>query len=182
LATGRLWHSLCIKSCPYNGRTPNRGFTPGERAANSNRHATITRPAAIVTCRAKMVGPTRGDKSTQWTCRKEVRMTKSQGSLRLRGASSPLPERFQTPRFSTSLVGWLIQTAVISVIRETCETYSESRGSSEGVVPAASSPRGPFPLKSDQRALLSRALGQKSKLFSAGYVAGDRRTRRANPK
>lgn len=121
-------------------------------------------------------------------------MTESQGSLRLRGASSPLPARFQTHRFSTSLVGWLIQTAVISVIRETCETYSESRGFNVGDVgerksstPANRPSRIAFPLNLYQGALLSRALGQKSKLFSTGYVstgtvAGDRRTRRANPK
>jgi hypothetical protein len=122
-------------------------------------------------------------------------MTESQGSLRLRGASSPLPARLSAHRFSSSLVGWLIQTAVISVIRETCETYSDSRGSMVGDVGERNSStlstresranrasRIAFPLNLYQGALLSRALGQKSKLFSTGYVAGDRRTRRANPK
>jgi hypothetical protein len=109
-------------------------------------------------------------------------MTESRGSLRLRGANFSLPARLSTHRFSSSLVGWLIQTAVISVIRETCETYSESRGSNARVDSGLIASRTSFPLNLHQGALLSRALGQKSKLSSLGYVAGDRRLRRANPK
>ena len=109
-------------------------------------------------------------------------MTESQGSLRLHGASSQMPARLSTRRFSNTMVGWLIQTAVISVIRETCETYSDSRGSNAGESYGPNSLRTSFPLNLHQGALLSRALGQKSKLFSAGYVAGNRRLRRANPK
>lgn len=109
-------------------------------------------------------------------------MTESQGSLRLRGASSPMLARLSTRRFSNTLVGWLIQTAVISVIRETCETYSYSRGSNAGEGSGLKASRASFLLNLHQGALLSRALGQKSKLSSLGYVAGDRRLRRANPK
>jgi hypothetical protein len=118
-------------------------------------------------------------------------MTESRGSLRLRAASSSMLARISTParvsphRFSSTLVGWLIQTAVISVIRETCETYSESRGFNDGDrlgISDRAASRSRLPLNLSHRVLFSRAWSQKSKLFATGFVAGERRMRRAIPR
>jgi hypothetical protein len=105
-------------------------------------------------------------------------MTNSRGLARpSAAASSPLAHRPAT-HFSSTLVGWLIQTAVISVVEGTCETFAESRGLNEGLRPTVLS-RFAFPLNFSQSALISKALGRESKLSTTGYVAGQRRRWRA---
>lgn len=110
-------------------------------------------------------------------------MTESRGSFRSNGtrpagASSSLPAMFRSPRFGSTLVGLLIQTAMIAVVEGTYETFCASRGYNQGACPASSG-KSRFSLKFYQSALISKALGRKSKLYSTGYVAGQRRRRRA---
>ena len=113
-------------------------------------------------------------------------MTNSSGLSRLR-AAAPVPAQSSSNRFSSTLVGWLIQTAVIAVVEGTCETISESRGFKEGqrrLPPARrlSAARLVFPLNFHHYALISKVWGRESKLSKAGHVAGhvvsERRRRR----
>jgi len=110
-------------------------------------------------------------------------MTDSRGPLRPAGASTSLPARFSSQSFGSTFVGWLFHTALIAVVEGTCETFYETRGSTEGLRPSSST-RFAFPLKFYHgpiisKALLSRALGRESTLCTTGYVAGRRRRRRA---
>jgi hypothetical protein len=105
-------------------------------------------------------------------------MTSSRGLAHPHVAASSLPARRPDDHFGSTLVGWLIQMAFISVVERACETYYESRGSSEGLRPGSSS-RLAFPFSFYQHARISRALGRESKLSKAGYVAGQRRRWRA---
>jgi hypothetical protein len=105
-------------------------------------------------------------------------MTESHGTFRSAGASSSLPAILNFPGFNTTLVGLLIQTALISVVEGTYETFSASRGFNLGSCPASSG-KSRFSLKFYQSALISKALGRKSKLYSTGRVAGQRHRRRA---
>jgi hypothetical protein len=105
-------------------------------------------------------------------------MTESPGFAQPRAAASSLSAPRPEDRFSSTFVGWLIQTALIAVVEGTCETLSGSRGSNEGQRPV-SSPRFAFPLKFYQHALISKAGGRESKLSPTGHVAGQRRRRRA---
>jgi hypothetical protein len=104
-------------------------------------------------------------------------MTTSHRLARLQ-AGAPLSAPAPAARFSSTLVGWLIQTAFLSVVEETCETFSESRGfySRRG---RHTPSRLIFPLNLYQHALISRMRGRESKLSSVGHVAGVRRRRRA---
>jgi hypothetical protein len=112
-------------------------------------------------------------------------MTNSNSSLCSVGASisSRAPQNSQVS--ASNLVGWLIQTAVISVVEGTCETFTGSRGSVGGSRSATAATL-LSPLKfllriTIAQGLISSTLGQKSKLFSTGYVAGRRLRRRAVP-
>lgn len=108
-------------------------------------------------------------------------MTNSRGLAGPRAADSSRPSPHSAEGFSSTLVGWLIQTALIAIVRGTCETYSGSRGSLEGRrrLPVS---RFAFPLNFYQNALISKARGRESKLSMTGYVAGQRRCRRAVPR
>jgi hypothetical protein len=103
-------------------------------------------------------------------------MTNSQGLVRS-GAAASEPAH-SSVRFSSTLVGWLIQTAFLAVVQGTCETLYDSRGSKEGSRPVPSS-RLVFPLNFYQHALISKAWRRESKLSKVGHVAGLRRRRRA---
>jgi len=105
-------------------------------------------------------------------------MTDSRGSIRPAGSGSSLPVTYSPPNFGSTLVGLLIQTAVIAIVEGTYETFCASRGCNQGAASASSAKPG-FPLKFYQSALISKALGRKSKLCSTGCVAGQRRRRRA---
>ena len=104
-------------------------------------------------------------------------MTSSRGLTRPRAVLPTLPASSSRDKFSSTLVGWLIQTAFVAVVEGTCETFSDSRGSNEGRRPGRSA-RFTFPLNFYQHALISRAWGRESKLSMAGRVAGERRRRR----
>jgi hypothetical protein len=145
--------------------------------------------------------------STQWTCRKGFRMNYSNRLASPRAAGS-LPASASTDRFGASLVGWLIQTAFISVMEGTCETYYGSRGSIEGRfsrglrlasrLRIATGARRlqqrkrsqyrkfVFALSFTQHALISKVWGRESKLSKfghvTGHVAGRRHSRRVVPK
>lgn len=103
-------------------------------------------------------------------------MTNSRGFAHSRAAESSLPAHQPADRLGSTLVGWLIQTAFIAVVEGTCETFYESRGFDQGVRPGTSS-RFAFPLNFYQNALISKAWGRESKLFTTGRVAGQRRWR-----
>ncbi len=105
-------------------------------------------------------------------------MTDSRGSLRLRGASRSQPARHASQRFSSTFVGWLIQTAVIAVVQGICDTFYESRGFTKGLRPDLSA-KLLFSLKFYQLTLISKVLGQKSNLSTSGRVAGERHAWRA---
>jgi len=110
-------------------------------------------------------------------------MTNSRGLARPRAAAS-VPAHAPTNRLSSSLVGWLVQTAFIAVVEGTCETYYESRGSNVGPRRLPTTRRLPigrfvFPLNFHHYALISKVWGRESKLSTAGHVAGLRRRRRA---
>src|SRR3989304_4377282 len=112
--------------------------------------------------------------------RKGVRMTNSCGLAYPHAADSTLPTCRSAERFSSTFVGWLIQTAFVAVVQGTCETLSESRGFKAGrtrTAPAGSA----FPFNFGQIALIFKAFNRKSKLSSTGYVAGPRRRRRTVP-
>jgi hypothetical protein len=105
-------------------------------------------------------------------------MTTSPRVNRISAVKTSHPACPTAPRFSSSLVGWLIQTAVIAVVEGTCETYYESRGSESGLRPESSA-KFAFPLNVQQSALISKIWSRESKLFTTGYVAGERPRRRA---
>lgn len=120
--------------------------------------------------------------STQWTRCKGVRMIDSRALAPRRAATSSHPALRPSDRFSSSLVGWLIQTAVISVVEGTCETFTGARGFSEEPLAASRAAvrasRFSLPVKFYQNTLISHAGDQESNSRIAGYVAGLRRWRR----
>jgi hypothetical protein len=151
--------------------------------SNFNRSARVTRGARTVS-EAK-IARVFESKPTQWTCRKGFRMTNSRRLSRL-GAAAPMPAQSPSHRFSATLVGWLIQTAMIAVVKQTCENLSESRGSHEvrrrlPAVQGLSRARLVFPRNFYQHALISKVWRRESKLSKAGHVVGERRRGRAVP-
>lgn len=99
-----------------------------------------------------------------------------------RAASPSHPALRPTDRFGSTLVGWLIQTAVISVVEGTCETFADSWGSSEEGLSAqrasARSLRFSLTLGAYRSSLISHPGIQESNSRLAGYVASLRRWRR----